>query len=100
MQARIEEKLKTAFLPLRLAVVNDSHLHKGPKDAQTHWNVVIVAEAFAGKSLVERHRAVYGVLGEELRGGVHALAVKALTPTEWEARGGDMTNPAPLCRGG
>ena len=40
----------------------------------------IVAGAFAGKSRVERQRAVYQVLAEELAGPVHALALTANAP--------------------
>jgi len=42
----------------------------------------VVSEAFAGKSLLERHRMVNAALAEELAGHVHALAVSALTPEE------------------
>ena len=35
-----------------------------------------MSAAFAGKSLVQQHRLVYGLLKEELDGGLHALALK------------------------
>ena len=42
-----------------------------------------MSAAFEGKSLVARHRAVYGALEEELSvGGVHALALKTKAPGE------------------
>ena len=44
--------------------------------------MVVVSEAFQGKSAVERHRQVNAALKEELAGPVHALAIKALTPAE------------------
>ncbi|KWT66211.1 Cell division protein BolA [Hyphomicrobium sulfonivorans] len=43
---------------------------------------MIVSEAFAGKSRIERHRIVNDVVRDELRDGVHALAIKALAPGE------------------
>lgn len=100
LHARLEAALVAAFQPLRLSVTNDSDHHKGPKGRETHFNVVIVGEAFHNQSLVARHRMIYAAVGKELADGVHALQLLALTPAEWEARGGSLTNPAPLCRGG
>ena len=42
--------------------------------------VEITAQAFTGKSRVDRQRAVYQVLAEELAGPVHALALTANAP--------------------
>ena len=53
-----------------------------------HFAAVVVAEAFAGKSLVDRHRAVYAALGEAMRSDVHALALETLTPAEQAAKAG------------
>jgi stress-induced morphogen len=47
-----------------------------------HYAAVVVAAAFEGKSLVDRHRAVYAALGEAMRADVHALALETLTPAE------------------
>jgi BolA protein len=44
--------------------------------------VRIVADAFAGKSRIDRHRMINHVLCEELAGPVHALAITALSKTE------------------
>ncbi len=86
LQARMREKLMIALNPTRLDVVNESHLHAGhsssPGTGESHFRVLIVADAFAGKSRVERHRIVNDVLRDELRDGVHALAIKALAPGE------------------
>jgi acid stress-induced BolA-like protein IbaG/YrbA len=50
-----------------------------------HFDALVVAAAFEGKSRVQRHQLVYRVLGERMRGEVHALSIKALTPAEWRA---------------
>lgn len=82
----IAEKLTAAFGPSRLQIVDDSHRHAGHAGAQpggeTHFNVVIVSEAFAGRSRVERQRLVYGALAAELAGPVHALSITTLTSKE------------------
>ena len=79
-------KLREAFSPQSLEVVDESHLHEGhaghrPGGA-THFRVDIVSEAFKGKSRVERHRMINATLASELAGSVHALAIHAQAPGE------------------
>jgi BolA family transcriptional regulator, general stress-responsive regulator len=77
----IERKLRVAFAPATLEVIDESHHHAGHAGAdargESHFRVRIEAEAFKGKSLVERHRMVNGALAEELKTRVHALAIEA-----------------------
>ncbi|HLU65648.1 MAG TPA: BolA family transcriptional regulator [Kofleriaceae bacterium] len=47
-----------------------------------HWEATIVSQAFAGKSLIERHRMVFSSLAEEMKGPIHALTLKTLTPDQ------------------
>ena len=47
-----------------------------------HFEAVIVSAAFRGKSRVQRHQLVYGVLGERMRTEIHALSMRTLTPEE------------------
>ncbi|MEZ5832163.1 MAG: BolA family protein [Dongiaceae bacterium] len=81
---RIERKLRMAFQPETLSVIDETNQHHGHagwrESGETHFRVEIVAEVFAGKSRVERQRAVYQVLAEELAGQVHALALTASAP--------------------
>ncbi|MGQ0664551.1 MAG: BolA family protein [Pseudomonadota bacterium] len=88
----IRRKLVAAFVPERLAVVDDSHRHAGHVGArpggETHFTVEIVSPRFAGVSRVERQRLVYRTLAEELQTQVHALALVTLTPAEDRARRG------------
>ena len=86
----IINKLREAFLPESLDVVDESHLHEGHAGhrpgGETHFRVYIVSPAFEGKSRVERHRMVNATLAAELKGPVHALAIKAQAPGENAAR--------------
>jgi BolA protein len=89
--ARIEAALRGAFAPELLRVHDESRRHRGHAGAaegRGHFRVQIVAEAFAGKSRVDRHRSVYAALAREFESEIHALAVHAYTPAEWRARGG------------
>ncbi len=50
-----------------------------------HYTAVVVAPAFEGKTRVEQHQMVYATLREEMTSQeVHALALRTLTPAEWE----------------
>jgi BolA protein len=86
VRTHIEEKLREAFRPERLDVVDESHLHAGHPghrpEGETHFRVHIVAAAFAGKSRVDRHRMVNGALAAELADRVHALSINATAPGE------------------
>lgn len=82
--ARIRHKLADAFLPSVLEIFDESELHAGHagarKEGETHFRVRIVADAFKGKTLLERHRMVYDVLGPELKEQIHAIAIAAQAP--------------------
>ncbi|HKR89466.1 MAG TPA: BolA family protein [Phenylobacterium sp.] len=82
----IRDKLTEAFRPTRLEIQDDSarhHGHAGAREGgESHFNVLIEAEAFAGKPKVARQRLVYQTLAEELAGPVHALSVRAVAPGE------------------
>ncbi|XDA99466.1 BolA family protein [Sulfitobacter sp. LCG007] len=75
----IEDRLRQAFAPRRLAVVDDSESHRGHAGFQegggSHFNVEIRSEAFRGMSRIGRHRAIHAALGPELMGRIHALAL-------------------------
>ncbi|KAK0601562.1 hypothetical protein LWI29_025341 [Acer saccharum] len=84
---RIREKLEKELRPVELEVEDISYQHAGHvgvrgSDGETHFNVKIVSEEFEGKSLVKRHRLIYGLLKEELESGLHALSIVAKTPSE------------------
>ena len=82
----ITAKLTAALQPERLEVVDESHKHRGHagwrEGGETHFHVTLVSQAFAGQSRLERQRAVYAVLAEELSDGVHALQITARAPGE------------------
>jgi BolA protein len=82
----IRRKLTERFQPARLDIVDDSARHAGHAGAQpggeTHFDVTIVSDAFAGMNRIARQRLVYETLADEIAGGVHALALRTLTPEE------------------
>lgn len=83
---QIRERLSQALNPTQLAVRDDSGAHAGHAGAMQsgggHFSVEIVSEAFEGKSMVQRHQLVYKSLGNLMQTDIHALIIKALTPSE------------------
>lgn len=99
VQDTIIAKLQTAFAPLYMEVLNESHMHSGPRDAQTHFKVTMVSSAFDALRKVPRHQKVYAELQHELNTGVHALALHLYTQQEWQDR--EQQSPkSPNCMGG
>ncbi|WP_198372259.1 BolA family protein [Roseomonas rosulenta] len=83
---RIQALLQAAFAPAEVIVQDDSASHAGHAGArpggQTHYSVTVIAPAFAGQSRVARSRAVHEVLAAEFSTGLHALALRLMTPEE------------------
>ena len=79
IEDEIRTRLKTAFNPVLLEVVDDGERHRGHDGwrdvGQTHFNVRIRARAFADMGRVARHRAVHAALGRDLVTSIHALAL-------------------------
>jgi BolA family transcriptional regulator, general stress-responsive regulator len=89
---RIRSALEQAFAPEALAIDDESHQHAGHAGAATgrgHFRVEIVSSAFAGQSLLERHRRVYEALGDMMQTDIHALSLRARTPQELAAAQSD-----------
>lgn len=83
--AMIRDKLTAALAPVSLEIQDDSAKHAGhvgARDGGGHFNVHIVSAAFAGKSPIERHRLVYGALGDAMQREIHALSIQAKSPDE------------------
>ncbi|HSH43492.1 MAG TPA: BolA family protein [Arenicellales bacterium] len=99
MQSRLEHKLRESLDPMHLEVINESHMHNVPEGSESHFKVVIVAEAFHNQPRIARHRRVNEAVAEELQSGIHAFSVNAMTPSEWFERGGGSIQ-SPPCLGG
>ncbi len=86
VEQNIREKLMVALHPVRLDVINESHMHAGhrssPGTGESHFRVLVVAENFKGKSRVERHRMVNEALKGDVGGSIHALALATYAPGE------------------
>lgn len=88
-----------ALQPQHIELINESMNHAGYFEGkESHFKLTIVSEAFEGKRSVARHQMIYGLIAPLLTsqgGQVHALAIHAYTPIEWQGQSPD----SPLCAG-
>ncbi|MGX5666988.1 BolA family protein [Rhizobium daejeonense] len=87
IRTTIEAKLRAAFSPERLLVIDESAHHAGHQaditgTGETHMRVRIVAAEFNGMTRLARHRAITELLKPELDAGLHALAIEPAAPGE------------------
>ncbi|NWH68283.1 BOLA1 protein, partial [Geococcyx californianus] len=94
----IRAKLDAALQPSHLQVLDETPRHGGPPGAETHFSVVVVSERFSGLPPLQRHRLVHAALQSELAGPLHALAIVARTPQQWQSD--PNPPPCPPCLGG
>lgn len=81
---QIHKILTETFNPELLEIIDNSAAHAGHAGASGggHYHVNIVAAAFDGKTLVQRHQMVYKALGDMMKEQIHALGINALSPSE------------------
>ena len=73
-----------------VAALPDAQVHiRDYTGGGDHYEAVVVSTAFDGKNAVARHRLVYGALQEAMVERIHALALKTMTPQEFEAEARD-----------
>lgn len=99
IEKTIREKLKKAFCPQVLEVLNESSQHQiakkeGEETKETHFRVLLVSAQFEGLSKVLRHQMVYKCLKEEIKGPVHAFSQSTFTPREWSELYAISSTPA------
>ena len=71
----IADKIRAALPDARVELTDLT----GTED---HWQATVISSAFAGKSLIERHRMVMAALAAEMKGPIHALTLHAKAPDE------------------
>ena len=87
LEQQLIEHLNT-LAPPHLEVINESAGHGGYfPGKESHFKVIVVSEEFQGLRLVQRHQKIYAVAaGLMSPGQIHALAIHAYIPTEWQGQ--------------
>ena len=87
----LEATLRHGLDPVHLEIEDESARHAGHAGAAGgggHFRALIVSAVFRGQDRLTRQRAVYALLGDAMRTTIHALALRTLTPEEWEKQTG------------
>ena len=71
----IQEKLEAALPGAQIDV-------RDLTGTMNHYEVVVISDAFEGKTLIKRHSMVYDALAEEMKGPIHALTLQTLTTAQ------------------
>ena len=79
---RIKDTLIKDFNPNVLKIVNESYMHNVPKNAETHFKLVIVSDYFNNISQVKRHQIIYKSL-EDIMKQIHALSIHSFDENEY-----------------
>ena len=56
-----------------------------------HFSLFILSESFDNVSLLDRHKLIYSIFSKELTAEIHALQIKAYTPSEWLRKNNNNT---------
>ena len=99
IQQDIHDTLVAGLAPSHLQVINESVNHNVPPGSESHFKLVVVADCFNGKRLIQRHREVNALLKPYLDGPVHAISMHTHTAEEWVSKG-EVVPDSPPCRGG
>jgi BolA family transcriptional regulator, general stress-responsive regulator len=86
--AWLDATLRDAFAPQHLEIADESARHAGHAGAAGgggHYRVLLVSSLFRERDRLARQRLVYDALGDAMRSRIHALALRTLTPEEWDA---------------
>ena len=97
-QQELEQRLCQEFEPHFIAVENESYMHSSGRGADSHFKIVLVSDAFEGISKVARHQKIYQLLSQDLKNGIHALALHLYTKQEWDKLGRQFPK-SPNCAG-
>ena len=88
-EKEIRRILEQQFKPVFMEVIDESHLHAGHMEASeglaTHFRITIVSENFEGLLPIKQHRLIYTALQQQLKDGLHALALSTIKPSKWQA---------------
>lgn len=55
-------------------------------DDGAHFEATVVSDRFVGQSMVKQHQMVYATLGNRMEAEIHALALRTLTPEQWQSQ--------------
>ena len=86
IKSTLQEKIGATIIEIADRSEQHKH-HQGRMNAPVgsgHYDAIIVAESFTGKTMMQQHRMVYAALADQMQTTIHALALKTYTPEQWQ----------------
>ena len=82
---RIKELLDKELDIHHIEILDDSSKHRNHPQSNGggHFQLTIISSDFESKSLIQRHRVIYRILGSMIKKEIHALSIHAKTPEEY-----------------
>ena len=79
IKSKLTEKLNIQYLD----IVDETHKHANHSQSNGgHFRVIIISDDFSNKSLIDRHKMIYNILGDMIKKEIHALSINAKTVSE------------------
>lgn len=86
---KIESIVRSKIKVEMIEIEDDSakhRLHPQSFGKGGHFNLTVVSPDFEGRGLVQRHQLIYSILDISSGQGIHALSIRAWTPSEWKKK--------------
>ena len=80
----IFEKLTEKFPESKIEIIDMT-------GQSNHFSLFILSDSFDNMSLIDRHKFIYSIFSQELTTEIHALQIKAYTPSEWLRKNNNNT---------
>jgi BolA protein len=73
---------------IKIDIIDDSykHVHHKKDTHGGHFTVLIVSDDFKARTLIDRHKLIYGILGKLMKVEIHALSMQTLTEEEYKQK--------------
>lgn len=97
IEEKIRIRIQQSFHPTFLDIVNESKMHHGQKNLETHFRIHIVSEKFNDQKRIDRHRSVQNILKDEFS-LIKAFSLHTYTPGEWINQN-EIFQQSPTCQG-
>lgn len=97
---RVKKKIQDGLHPEYFELIDESHQHSRSArtgELITHLLAIVVSKKFEGLSRVHRQKLIYQLVDDEMKSGLHALALRAWTPAEWENKTAETQFSSPVC---
>ena len=81
----IKNRIKAYVQNCNIEIFDESHLHLNHNNrthGRAHLKAIIISEYFKGMSLIERHKMIYSILGDDIGKTIHAFSMQVFTPEE------------------